>query len=196
MIFTLVPCFWPVKSASLVVSEEMVRCYEICCYVLLYFGDLLWLWECIVARIRENESPRLLATYIVDLLTSINVDLWAIATRVLPYESADLARGAVCLGVPPLSGLSVGFGSIFVRGPLLVCWRLGVVLMDGGAFRWLLSVVACLGFSGVFWDCFALSAPETTHTSTNKKQRKSAPLVTKPCSSTRTKDKSFRVIRL
>ena len=63
------------------------------------------MWECIVARIRENESPRLLATYIVDLLTSINVDLWAIATRVLPYESADLARGAVCLGVPPLSGL-------------------------------------------------------------------------------------------
>ena len=56
--------FWPVKSASLVVSEEMVRCYEIRCYILLYFGDLLYLWECIVARIRENESPRLLPTYI------------------------------------------------------------------------------------------------------------------------------------
>ena len=95
----------------------------------------------------------LLATHMVDLLTTINVDLWAIATRVLPYESADLAKGAVCIGVPPLSGLSVGFGSFFVRGPLLVCWRLGVVLMDGGAFGWLLSVVwgslgRRLGFSG------------------------------------------------
>ena len=44
--------FWPVKSTNLVVSEEMVQCYEICCYVLLY------LWEYIVARIRENVSPR------------------------------------------------------------------------------------------------------------------------------------------
>ena len=33
--------FWPVKSTNLVVSEEMVRCYEICCCILLYFGDLL-----------------------------------------------------------------------------------------------------------------------------------------------------------
>ena len=40
----------------------------------------------------------------------------------------------MCIGVPPLSGLSVGFGSFFVRGPLLVCWRLKVVTMDGGAF--------------------------------------------------------------
>ena len=51
-------------------------------------------------------------------------------------------------GVPPLSGLFVDVGSLFVRGPLLVCWRRRVVLMDGGAFGWLLSVVACVGFSG------------------------------------------------
>ena len=57
------------------------------------------------------------------------------------------------LGVPPLSGIFVDFGSLFVRGPLLVCWRRRVVLMDGGAFGWLLSVVwgslgRRLGFSG------------------------------------------------
>ena len=33
--------FWPVKSTNLVVSEEMVQCCEICCYILLYFGGLL-----------------------------------------------------------------------------------------------------------------------------------------------------------
>ena len=57
------------------------------------------------------------------------------------------------LGVPPLSGIFVDFGSLFVRGPLLVCWRRRVVLMDGGVFGWLLSVVwgslgRRLGFSG------------------------------------------------
>ena len=50
--------------------------------------------------------------------------------------------------MPPLNGLFVGFGSSFVRGPLLVGWRRRVVPMDGGAFGWLLGVVACLGFSG------------------------------------------------
>ena len=76
----------------------------------------------------------LLATYMVDLLTTINVDLWAIDARVLPYKSADLARGAGCLGSPPLNGLFVGFGSSFVRGPLLVCWHRRVVLIDVCAF--------------------------------------------------------------
>ena len=33
--------FWPVKSTNLVVSEEMVQYYKICCYILLYFGDRL-----------------------------------------------------------------------------------------------------------------------------------------------------------
>ena len=33
--------FLPIKSTNLVVSEEMVQCCEICCYILLYFGDLL-----------------------------------------------------------------------------------------------------------------------------------------------------------
>ena len=104
----------------------------------------------------------LLATYMVDLSTTINVDLWAIDARVLPYKSADLARGAGCLGSPPLNGLFVGFGSSFVRGPLLVGWRRRVVPMDGGAIGWLLGVVACLGFSGTTvrgaaWSCLSSS---------------------------------------
>ena len=59
----------------------------------------------------------LLATYMVDLSTTMNVDLWAIDARVLPYKSADLARGAGCFwALWPVWGF-LGRRSAVLRAP-------------------------------------------------------------------------------
>ena len=66
--------------------------------------------------------------------------VWVVVGCVRVVDALSLFCGAFCvvtlwsLGVTPLSVFFCGFGSLFVWGPLLVCWHRRVVLIDVCAF--------------------------------------------------------------